>query len=235
MYTQLSHPNVIRCVGVSPTPSHPLSLVLDAAGHLNLKEYLHRNPGVNRLELVRRSTLDCDLPDLHSRQRQVLGIARGLNHMHDRGIPHGHLTAVRSSLIPHFQYPRRLTTSQQNIFVDHDGTPRIAGFGSSFMLSCQDSWSESGAVGFHRGSAPELVRPRKPGKPANRITKASDMYAFGMLTWEVGIVLHRNLRSRSAHRNTCRISDLLGTGSVHWRSRCHSRSSGVEGRSTAPA
>ena len=196
MWTRLSsHPNIARFVAINPTPSHPFSLVLDAAGHLCLKDYLHRNPKANKLKLVRRSTVDCDPPDYHSRPRQVLGIARGLQHMHDQGIVHGHLTSVRSSLIPNLRNLRSLTSSQQNILVDPDGTPRIADFGSSFVLSCPDSWSENDAVGFHRGSAPELVRPRKPGAPAARITKATDIYAFGMLAWEVGTVLYRNLRS----------------------------------------
>lgn len=80
----------------------------------------------------------------------------------------------------------RLTFSQQNILVDSDGTPLITGFGSSFMISRPDLWSEKDAVGFFRGSAPELIRPHKPGgNPTVQITKASDMYAFGMLTWQV--------------------------------------------------
>jgi len=70
--------------------------------------------------------------------------------------------------------------------VGPDGTPRITGFGSSLMISRPDLWPER--FDPHRGSAPELVCPHKSGKHAARITKASDMYAFGMLTWEVGIV-----------------------------------------------
>src|SRR6266478_9710076 len=62
------------------------------------------------------------------------------------------------------------------------------------MMSRPDLWPERDSIGFHRSSAPELARPCGPGKPATRITKASDMYAFGMLTWEVGFTFPRNLR-----------------------------------------
>ena len=71
--------------------------------------------------------------------------------------------------------------------VDLDGTPLITGFGSSLVISRPDLWSGRDAVGFFRGSAPELIRPHKAeGSPTVQITKASDMYAFGMLTWQVG-------------------------------------------------
>ncbi|KAF9649933.1 kinase-like protein [Thelephora ganbajun] len=144
--TQLSHPNIVPFVGITSTPNHPFSLILDTAGHTGLREYLDKNPEADRLKLVQ-------------------GIARGLEHVHDLGIVHGHLCS-------------------QNILVGPDGTPRIAGFGSSFTISRPDPWSEMDVVGFHRGSAPELIRPQKPGEPVVPITKASDMYAFGMLTWE---------------------------------------------------
>ena len=65
VHTQLSHSNVVRFIGINPTSSHPFSLVLDAAGHLGLKEYLDGNPEANRMELVRRFSPDYDVPDLH--------------------------------------------------------------------------------------------------------------------------------------------------------------------------
>lgn len=86
------------------------------------------------------------------------------------------------------------------------------------MISRPDLWSSSDVAGFHRGSAPELMRPHRRGKPAAQITKASDIYAFGMLTWQVGITFHRNLRSRLAHDKPHHISDLFGKRSVLWGS-----------------
>jgi hypothetical protein len=80
---------------------------------------------------------------------------------------------------------KKLTYSQHNILVSPDGIPCITGFGSSFIISRPDLWSERDDVAFHRGSAPELLLSPKPGEPAVQVTKESDMYAFGMLTWEV--------------------------------------------------
>ena len=128
------------------------------------------------------------------------GIARGLKHVHELDIIHGRLCSVRSSPVPHFQNLQRLTSLQENILVCPDGTPCITGFGSCFVISRPDLWSNADVAGINRGSAPELMRSPKPGRPAIQITKGSDMYAFGMLAWEVGacFFLHRDLRSRSA-------------------------------------
>ena len=85
--------------------------------------------------------------------------------------------------------------------VDPDGTPRIVGFSSSRMISRPDLWSEGDAAGFFRGTAPELIRPHKPGgNCVVKITKASDMYALGMLTLQVG-GFHRNLRLQKLTMN----------------------------------
>jgi serine/threonine protein kinase len=143
-----------------------------------------------------------------------MGIAHGLKHMHDRGIVHGHLASVRSSPIPRSQNFRRLTSSQQNILVGPDGTPRITGFGSSFIISRPDLWAGRDVVGFHRSSDPDLARLYRAGKPVAQLTKASDMYGFGILTWEVGTILHRNLRSQFAYYKADHISDLFGKEAI---------------------
>ena len=184
--SQLSHPNIVALVGVTSTLNHPLSLILDTADDLGLQEYLDDNPGADRLKLVRclSSHIPLRVVDLSFRC-QVRGIAHGLRHIHDSGAVHGRLGSVRSSLPPHFRNLQKLTFLQQNILVSPDGTPRIAGFGSCFTISRPELWSAD-IMGFHRGSAPELLQPPEPGKPGIRTSKASDMYAFGMLTWEVG-------------------------------------------------
>ena len=51
---QLSHPNIVPFVGITSPPGHPFSLVFNTSGCIGLREYLTKNPGANRLKLVRR-------------------------------------------------------------------------------------------------------------------------------------------------------------------------------------
>lgn len=96
----------------------------------------------------------------------VTGIARGLHHMHDLGVVHGGL-------------------EDTNVLVDSDGTPRIAGLGSALVQSSGPvAWSED-PFELTRYSAPELVNPDAFELPKTQITKASDIYAFGVLTYQV--------------------------------------------------
>jgi len=80
--------------------------------------------------------------------------------------------------------------SQANILVDKGGTPRIGGLGNAFTLLNFPARGVEGRMGINRLScacAPELTAPGASpdvtdSKPR---TKASDMYAFGIVTFEV--------------------------------------------------
>lgn len=76
---------------------------------------------------------------------------------------------------------------QGNILVDLDGTARIAGLGSAHTLGHATVWLEMSVEWPSRGSAPELAYPEELGLPYPRTSKASDIYAFGILAWEVRI------------------------------------------------
>ncbi|KAF9645215.1 kinase-like protein [Thelephora ganbajun] len=98
-------------------------------------------------------------------------IARCLNHLHDLGIVHGNLRTV-------------------NILVDKDGTVRIAGLGNAYVLPHSPAWtadSRTNTDRLCRGRAPELARPgMSPSVPdSTHPTKASDMYAFGVMAFEI--------------------------------------------------
>ena len=71
--------------------------------------------------------------------------------------------------------------------VDLDGTARIAGLGSALILGHTTARSETGVEWLFRGSAPELMCPEEFGLSYPRNTKASDIYAFGVLAWEARI------------------------------------------------
>ena len=68
--------------------------------------------------------------------------------------------------------------------VDLDGTTRIAGLGSALILGHTTVWSEMSAGWLFRGSAPELTYPEEYGLSHPENSKASDIYAFGVLAWE---------------------------------------------------
>ena len=80
--------------------------------------------------------------------------------------------------------------SQANILIDKDGAPRIGGLGNAFTLPNPAAQIVEGRMGtnrFSRACAPELTVPgasRDATDPKPR-TKASDMYAFGVMTFEV--------------------------------------------------
>ena len=74
---------------------------------------------------------------------------------------------------------------QRNVLVDRNGVARLGGLGSAFSLSLPASWSEVAAARLFCGIAPELVSPHTFGLVHARTTKATDMFAFGMLAWEV--------------------------------------------------
>lgn len=70
--------------------------------------------------------------------------------------------------------------------VDLDGAARIAGLGSALILGRTTARPEMSAC---RGSAPELAYPGEFGLFYPHNTKASDIYAFGVLAWEVRVLV----------------------------------------------
>ena len=80
--------------------------------------------------------------------------------------------------------------SQANILIDKDGIPQIAGLGNATTLPHSKAWTVEGRTGSDRLSrrrAPELTCPGtlpNANDPAHP-TEVSDMYAFGVMTWEV--------------------------------------------------
>jgi len=83
------------------------------------------------------------------------------------------------------------TRLKRNVLVDDDGVARLGGLGSVFPLSFPASWSDVGAEKLFCGTAPELINPGAFGLVQARTTKATDMFAFGLLAWEVSRILVR--------------------------------------------
>ena len=79
---------------------------------------------------------------------------------------------------------------QINIRIDERGSARIAGFAfatlaleSGFVL---EDVNEADGLNSSRWCSPEILHPDSFGLTRARLTKASDIYAFGMLAYEVG-------------------------------------------------
>jgi len=80
--------------------------------------------------------------------------------------------------------------SQANILVDKDKAPRIAGLSNAFILPSPAARTVEDRMSTNRLScacAPELTALGVSPDVANPKprTKASDMYAFGVMTFEV--------------------------------------------------
>jgi len=113
-----------------------------------------------------------------------LEIARGVEYMHKLNVVHGNLKIVCPFLHPHVDHA--LTPVQTNILVDADGHARVAGLGATFLPPATPGVDVDR---FFHGAAPELVHPQRLGLADTGITKDSDMYAFGVLAWEVSPTL----------------------------------------------
>lgn len=79
---------------------------------------------------------------------------------------------------------------QTNIRIDERGSARIAGFASATIalesgIALEDV-DESVESNVSRWRSPEILHPGGFGLTKARTTKASDIYAFGMLAYEVG-------------------------------------------------
>ena len=75
---------------------------------------------------------------------------------------------------------------QSNVLVGADGRARVAGLG---VASISSTVPEVDIDTFFHGAAPELVDPRRFRLANARATTASDVYAFGVLAYEVSRVM----------------------------------------------
>ena len=71
---------------------------------------------------------------------------------------------------------------QTNILINADGHVRVAGFGAASISS---PVLRVDVDRFFHGAAPELVDPQRFRMTSAGATMATDVYAFGVLAWEV--------------------------------------------------
>jgi len=106
--------------------------------------------------------------------------------MHDLGVVHGNLEIVSYCTLfsAYHMFTFAFTFLQINVLVDSEETSRIAGLGSVRWKSSPAPWSEDPHE-LTRCSAPELANPDAFGLPKPHTTEASDIYAFGVLAYQV--------------------------------------------------
>ena len=77
-----------------------------------------------------------------------------------------------------------LTLYQANILIGADRRARIGGLGAACT---QPSAPTVDVDRFFHGAAPEVADPQRWGVTDGGVSKASDIYGFGVLVWEVSI------------------------------------------------
>ena len=116
---------------------------------------------------------------------------------------------------------------QGTIEADRDGAARISDFWRSDVLPFRGS-TKNTQPSFICNNAPE---PRSSRASGMKIAKANDMYAFGVLAWEVVVSL-RMLESFTQEHTTA-VYRRTFAAICRWRS-CHSRLYNCSATSTRP-
>ena len=62
MWRHLPHPNILPLLGVD-LEKHRLSMISEWMDHGNINEYVEKNVGVNRLQLVSHGFMSCGCVD----------------------------------------------------------------------------------------------------------------------------------------------------------------------------
>lgn len=106
--------------------------------------------------------------------------------MHEQNVVHGDINMVCPFL--HLLRDHAFTFVQNNVLVGSDGRARVAGFGAACISSLMPGVDVDGFFESH-GSAPELVSARRFGLGNARATKESDVHAFGVLAYEVSLIV----------------------------------------------
>lgn len=134
-----AHPNIITLVGIC---IKPLSVLTEYQERGNLFDYLHSEGVIPEIMLY----------------NTILGVARGMQHLHNQGICHRDLTS-------------------RNVLLSSYLHPKITDFGLSRVTSKPINMSKTNP-GTIRSLAPEVIN-------SQIYTTKSDVWSFGILICEV--------------------------------------------------
>lgn len=171
---RLKHPNVVRCLGAITSPNR---IVLDWVQNGEVMDYLRRNPGANRIDLVSFSAFTTEEPRHSMSQKfQVLGVTKGLDYLHSHGVVHGDVkpVGISSPLAPAGIV---FTKHKNNILINHNGDACLADFGLA-IVTCdkRQTGHEDPTARGHSSlwAAPETLTEA-------RISKETDVFSYGLV------------------------------------------------------
>lgn len=142
----------------------------------NILEYTRKHPEVNRMTLASLKLLLKKID--HSSCIQLVDVAKGLQYLHGVGQVHGNIRGVSFPHITHTKVMPNIL--QANVLMSNDSPPRarLSDFGLNAIMFDVFSMSKASV----NWTAPEIFAP---GERDFRPTFASDIYALGMLIYEV--------------------------------------------------
>lgn len=144
---RIIHPNILKFEGVAPS-LFEFSIVSEWMPNGSAVKYISNHPEVNRLELL-------------------IGVVRGLTHMHHHGVVHGDLTT-------------------RSVLIDAKGSPRISGFDFCSLAGDLHSVNASAPNDQRtiRYCAPELLHTAWMTETDAIPTNKSDVYSLSMVVVE---------------------------------------------------
>ncbi|PAV17588.1 kinase [Pyrrhoderma noxium] len=145
VWSRLTHPNILPLIGYFMEGDYPSIL----------SEWMEKGT-------ARRFISDTNL-SVDNVLSMLLGVAKGVNYLHDNGVIHSDLKA-------------------ENILISPSNKPLICDFGVSRIIN--SSTASKSTTGFARGTmrfmAPELFSSESPLH-----TKATDIWSLGMTFYEI--------------------------------------------------
>ncbi|KLO19855.1 kinase-like protein [Schizopora paradoxa] len=162
IWASLEHKNVLPFLGFFTEGDKKIpSLVSKWMMNGPLHKYMLTFPRCSSktCELVRSQFVRNLIYVLDLTPSKLRGIANGLEYLHAKEIVHADLKS-------------------NNILIDSDGTPVLADFGLSITFNVSLMTTTGSVTGSTRWMAPELLLTSKH-------TKMSDVWAFGMVTYEL--------------------------------------------------
>ena len=192
IWRRLSHPNVLPVLGVALTQS-PLCIVSEWMVNGNIIDFTSSHPEVNRLRLVRSVLVFPRSLDL-----QILKCLLACRSSERIAVPsldgnHPQRSQARAC---HQLFPPALVDdpAKMNIVIDSCFRPRLTDYGLVAIVSDPNTVdpgsTTSPSVGTVRYMAPELLNPWGFCLDHSNPTKKTDIYAFGVVIYYVGIASH---------------------------------------------